>query len=123
MPDLSHVMGNDLSLSATGDLATVDGTTFGEQRVLRRLLTNPQDYIFHPMYGAGLPNFVGQPADILRIKAVTRAQMFYEAAVARDPAPKIDVSVDPGTGTVIENIQYADAPSQQPVVLSFNLTG
>jgi phage baseplate assembly protein W len=120
MPDLFHEFGSDLVLSSTGDVATVDGTLLGQQRVLRRLLTNPGDYIWQLEYGAGLPNFVGQPANKARIEAVTRAQMYHEAAVARNPAPLVTVSVQP-TGVVTENIVYADAPTGLQQVLQFNL--
>ena len=76
MSDLNHFYGGDLSLSATGDILKVDGSTQGQQRVLRRLLTNPAlmdssgkvtvvgDYIWHPTYGAGLPRMVGDTVDI-----------------------------------------------------------
>ena len=46
MPDLAHQFGADLVAGATGDLAVVDGPALGRQRVLRRLLTNPGDYIW-----------------------------------------------------------------------------
>lgn len=54
MPDLSHQWGSDLLIGPTGDLATASGTELGQQRVLRRLLTNASDYIWHLGYGAGL---------------------------------------------------------------------
>ena len=54
MPDINHLWGNDLAFSATGDLATADVPTLTQQRVLRRLLTNPGDYIWELDYGAGL---------------------------------------------------------------------
>ena len=55
--DFDQLWGDDLTLTATGQVALVDGTPKGEQRVLRRLLTNPGDYIWHPEYGAGLPRW------------------------------------------------------------------
>lgn len=120
MPDIAHQFGNDLTLSPTGDLATSDGTQLGQERVLRRLLTNPQEYLWHLEYGAGLPGFVGQPANIARIRAVTRTQMYRESVVARTPASQISVKVN-ANGTVTMNIIYADAPTQQNVTLTFNL--
>ena len=51
-----------LRAGAAGDLAPAAGTLRGQQRVLRRLLTNPGDYIWQPGYGAGLGQFVGKPA-------------------------------------------------------------
>src|SRR5581483_995049 len=53
--DVFHYWGNDVSLSNTQDLLLVSGTVMGQQRVLRRLLTNPGDYLFDPNYGGGLP--------------------------------------------------------------------
>ena len=122
MADLYHYMGGDLSVSATGDLALADGTTLGEQRVLRRLLTVPGAYIWQLPYGAGLPRFVGLPVNPARIAAVTKSQMFRERAVARSPMPVIGVNAQP-TGVVTLNIQYVDAPSQTPATLNFNING
>ena len=59
MADIQHTFGNDLTLSATGDIAIVDGTQRGQERVLRRLLTNPGDYIWLLNYGAILRRMVG----------------------------------------------------------------
>lgn len=63
MQDLAHYFGNDLSVSAAGDLLAVDGDTKTQQRILRRLLTNPGDMMFHPDYGAGLGQWVGKLFD------------------------------------------------------------
>jgi hypothetical protein len=69
LSDLNHYIGNDLTASNTGDLQPVDTTVRGQQRVLRRLLTNPGDYIFHPNYGAGLPQWIGRTADLAEMRA------------------------------------------------------
>ncbi len=120
MPDLSHLYGADLALDATGDLATVDATALGQQRVLRRLLTNPGDYLWNPAYGAGLGQFVGQPANAARIRSVIRSQIFQEAAVARTPEPTIDVAVAPN-GAVTVAILYADATTGASQSLTFTV--
>ena len=122
MADLALVFGADLAPGATGDLAVVRGSECGRQRVLRRLLTNPGDYIWQPTYGAGLGRFVGQPVSAAQIKAVVRGQIFKEAAVARNPEPVIDVAVDP-TGVASVSIQYADAQTGDPQLLSFQVGG
>ncbi len=131
MKDLYQYWGGDVASSATGDLLAVDGTVAGQQRLLRRLLTNPAeydaagnqtqppDYIFHPDYGAGLPRWVGKNVDIPKIRALIRGQIFLETAVARSPAPQIDV-VEISSGVSV-SIRYADAQSRQPVFLSFNV--
>lgn len=106
--DLNLTMGGDLVLSPTGDIGTVSGTTRGEQRVLRRLLTNPGDYIFHLDYGGGLAAMIGMPADALFISGIIRGQMSKEAVVTQSPAPSITVQVDTA-GDVTANILYQDA--------------
>jgi hypothetical protein len=123
LADLDQYIGADLAVSATGDLATVADTKRGQQRVVRRLLTNPGDYIFHPEYGAGLPRYVGSTADVAKIRALISGQMQLEEAVARSPAPVVDVKpipVSDGGGFAV-SIRYVDAPSGEPVTLSFNV--
>ena len=83
MPDLSHTFGGDVQVSANGDLLTASSLNLSQQRILRRLMTNPGDYIWQPSYGAGLAQFVGSPASAAQIRAVVRSQIFKEAAVAR----------------------------------------
>jgi phage baseplate assembly protein W len=123
MPDISHQWGSDLSVGPTGDLACVSDAQLGQQRVLRRLLTSPGDYIWHPEYGAGLARFIGQPGNALQIRAVIRSQVFKEACVARSPEPVIDVQISPGgaAGTVYVHIRYVDAPTNQTQILSFSV--
>ncbi len=125
MADASHQWGSDLAIGATGDIGTADGPLLGQQRVLRRLLTNPGDYIWQLDYGAGLARFIGQPVNPLQIRAVIRSQIFKEAAVARVPEPLIDVQVAPGgaSGTVYVYIRYVDAETSQTQVLSFTVSG
>jgi phage baseplate assembly protein W len=118
MPDVSQQYGADLTLAAGGDLATADGDSLGRQRVLRRLLTNSGDYLWNPGYGAGLGQFVGQPANAARVRSVVRSQIFQEAAVARSPEPTVDVSVD-SNGAAICSVSYADAATGVTQALTF----
>ncbi len=124
MSDISHLWGADLSIGPTGDLAVVAAAALGQQRVLRRLLTNPGDYIWDLGYGAGLSQFVGQPANALQIRAVIRSQIFKEAVVARTPEPVIDVQIAPAgaAGIVYVHVRYVDAPSGQTQILSFSVS-
>jgi hypothetical protein len=124
MADIAHQWGSDLEIGPTGDLAIVIGSTLGQQRVLRRLLTNPLDYIWHPAYGAGLAGCVGQPANILQIRAKIRSQIFKEPAVAQNPEPTIDVTLNPGgaSGDVYVHIVYVDAQTGQTQVLTFSVS-
>jgi phage baseplate assembly protein W len=122
--DVSHQWGSDLVIGSTGDIATVAGPLLGQQRVLRRLLTNPGDYIWQLDYGAGLARFIGQPINPLQIRAVIRSQIFKEATVARQPEPLIDVQDAPGgaSGTVYVYVRYVDAESSQTQVISFSVS-
>jgi phage baseplate assembly protein W len=122
MPDLSHVWSADLSIGPTGDLALASGPVLGQQRVLRRLLTNPGDYIWQLDYGAGLGQFVGQPAAVAAIRGVIRSQIFKEAAVARSPEPVVDVQFD-ASGVIYVHIRYVDANTGETQVLNFPVTG
>ena len=121
MPDLFHQWSSDLTTGPTGDLATAAGPVLGQQRLLRRLLTSPGEYIWQPDYGAGLAQFIGDPGDVLRIRAVVRSQMSKEPVVARTPEPVVEVQFSPaGTpGSVYVHIRYVDAPSGQTQILSF----
>jgi hypothetical protein len=128
--DIDHFWGSDTAASATADLGTVEGTSRGQQRVLRRLLTNPRavlpdgtvlpaDYPFHPEYGAGLPRYVGLAVDPAQIVALIRGQILLEDSVARIPAPVISVS--PFIGGLSVAIRYTDAATSTPATLSFNV--
>ena len=118
MPDIAHLWGNDLSFSATGDLAMVDIPNLTEQRVLRRLLTSAGDYIWALDYGAGLANFVGVPGAANAIGAAIRGQIFKEPAVAQSPAPVIELQSDPA-GALYVLIRYADAATGATQTLAF----
>jgi len=120
VPDVSHVFGNDLQASANGDLLTSDSVQLSQEMVLRRLLTNPGDYIWHPDYGAGLPAMIGKPIDVATVTSIIQAQMFLAASVVRSPPPDITVSSIPN-GMFVE-IEYIEADSQQPATLSFPVT-
>ena len=108
MADAWHQFGADLAIGPTGDIACAEGAVLGQQRLLRRLLTSPGDYLWALDYGAGLARFVGQTMDAARIEAVIRGQIVKEAAVARRPEPVIEVSGD-AAGRVYVQIRYADA--------------
>ena len=118
MTDVDHFWGNDLSLSSTGDLATVDVPAVTQQRVLRRLLTNPGDDIWALDYGAGLGSFVGRPGAAQAVQATIHGQIFKEAAVAHTPEPVIDLQPDP-TGTLYVQVRYADAQTGTTQTLTF----
>lgn len=108
MADLYHWSGSDLQVGPTGDLATVDEPMLTQQRLVRRLLTNPGANIWHLEYGAGLGQMIGRPANPQRIRAIIRAQVLQEATVAPVPPPRITVDVQTD-GTVTATITYTNA--------------
>jgi len=128
--DISHFYGSDLSISPSGDLLLADPSTTGTQRVYRRLLTNPAlsdpagnpaasaDYTWHPTYGAGVPRKVGSPGNVPATKALIKGQMLLEQAVARNPAPRIDLTQT--QNLVSATIQYTDANTASPQFVSFD---
>lgn len=118
MQDAAQLWGGDLAAGSTGDIGLAAGTALGQQRVLRRLLTNPGDYIWQADYGAGLGQFVGMPANVPGIRAVIRGQIFKEATVARTPEPVIDVQGSQD-GSIYVDIRYVDAASSGTQTLSF----
>ena len=120
MPDVAHQYGNDLVVSANGDLLTADSVNLSQQFVLRRLLTNAGDYIWQPTYGAGLPQKIGDPFDVSTINAIVTGQMYLEASVVRDPPPTIEVDSFPN-GMFVD-IAYTEADSGLPATLSFPVT-
>jgi hypothetical protein len=120
MPDAYHVFSGDLAFSSNGDLQTVDSVTESQQRILRRLLTNPQDYIWQPNYGAGLPATIGQPTDEVAIESLIKTQMYLEASVVQNPQPQVDFSTF--SGGITASIRYIESDSNQPTTLSFSAT-
>lgn len=119
--EIYHQWGSDLMFGPTGDLAVSNGTVQTQQRVLRRLLTDPGEYIWQLDYGAGLAQFVGGPVSPLQIQAVIRSQIFKEAAVSADPEPEIDVLPVIGGSSVAVTISYADADTGESQVLTFSV--
>lgn len=120
LADVAHVWGQDVQLSPTGDLGRVTRADRSRQRVLRRLLTNPGDYIFHPDYGAGLPALVGSNVTAAEVAALVRQQLKLEPSVAQTPEPVISVTLIPN-GIRVQG-SYTALPDQQPVPLSFDVS-
>lgn len=124
--DLSHWFGGDIKLGSAGDLLPIDKEVKGQQRIIRRLLTNPAtpdapaDYIFHPEYGAGLPKKVGTLQDNAKIKALIQSQIALESCVAKFPAPQIVVNSIMGGVSV--RIIYTDSDTKNAQTVSFNVT-
>ena len=86
--------------------------------------TNPGDYIFWLDYGAGLPQYIGQLADIPKITALIRGQILLEDSVAKTPAPVVNVKAINGgvSGGFSVEISYTDASTGEQTSLNFNVS-
>ena len=119
--DINHYFSADVNSSGTGDLSIVDGTTMTEQRLIRRLLTNPGDYTYHPDYGIGAARYVGATvADLNALKALILSQVLQEPGVSAVPAPVVTLESNNTTLTCV--IQYVDSTGATQVV-SFSTEG
>lgn len=118
--DLYHYMGGDLDASPAGDLKPATLMERNKQRILRRLLTNPGDNLFHPDYGAGLGQKVGDHVNIGEWTALIKGQMLLEECVAASPAPSVTVSTITDGASV--TVGYTDAQSGDAISLSFDVT-
>lgn len=120
--EVSNWFGNDLTASDTGDLDTVMKVTRSRQRVFRRLMTNPGNYLSHSDYGGGLPQQIGLNTESAKIKARIKNQMKLEASVnhSSDYAPT--VSLTQNQNMISASISYYTATAPDPAVLSFKLS-
>jgi hypothetical protein len=121
MADLSLEWEDDFGVDATGDLLVVDGDDEVRQRLERRLFTAVNGYVWHPGYGAGLPQKIGSVLSVEEIRSVVTSQLALEASVAPSPPAQITVSADlnqPDLTTI--GILYWDA--QTGVSVSFSIT-
>lgn len=119
MADLFLEWQGDFEPDATGDLLLVDGDDEVRQRLQRRLFTAANGYVWHPEYGAGLPQKVGSVLSIAEIKSICTAQLALEASVAPSPPAQLTVTGQPG-GLVVIGIVYWDAKTG--VTVSFTIT-
>ena len=123
MPDLSQEWSSDLALGPTGGLALTSEADLTRQRLLRRLLTNPGDYHWHPDYGAGLGRFVGSPVVPAAIQGLVQSQALAEPTVAS--VLGVNVVAD-GLGAVGCTVRYtvaSDPTTPQILGLSVSADG
>lgn len=121
MTDASLEWHDDFQPDATGDLLLVDGDDEVRQRLERRLFTAVQGYVWHPDYGAGLPQKIGSVLSVEAIRAVCRSQLALEASVAPSPPAVLTVSNPPNAlDAIVIGIQYFDAKTG--VSVSFTIT-
>ncbi len=117
-PDAQQWFGEDLSVSATGDIALIDGIDLSNQRIVRRLMTILGGYCWHNDYGASVPERIGEPFDLSLVTSVIRGQIFLEESVSRNPEPTI--SVQPILNGVFVQISYIDAFTGEQASLQFD---
>jgi hypothetical protein len=84
--------GSDLSVGPTGDINVTPVQENVQQRVVRRLLTNPGAYIWHTDYGAGLGGYVGRPYSPGNIVGAILNQLQLEPLVAATPTPTVQIN-------------------------------
>jgi hypothetical protein len=119
MTDVALEWNSDWEVDSTGDLLLVDGNTEIQQRLSRRLFTAVHGYVWHPKYGAGLPQKIGSLFTPTQIQAICRTQLNLEATVAVSPPAVIVVTEFPG-GAMQIFIQYTATATG--VSVSFTIT-
>lgn len=100
--------GGDLSVGPTGDIGAAPIQIEVKNRIVRRLLTNPGDYIWHSDYGAGLGTYVGQPFTLGVIKGTILRQLQHETLVEINPPPTIQAnqSIAGSVSAISVTVQY-----------------
>ena len=120
MSDLWLEWGGDFVASANGDLLLASGADEARQAISRRLFTAIQGYVFHPEYGAGLPQKIGSTQNTNALTALVRSQIALESAVDQSKPVAVTVRADSNNlGLYTITISYAEAITGQPVELSF----
>ncbi len=113
---------SDFVVSATGGLLLANGLDYANQRIIRRICTAVQGYVWHPEYGAGLPQKIGGLYLVPQIQALVASQIALESSVAPYPTPVITVVESPNTqGIFTVTIVYTVAANGTPATLTFTL--
>jgi len=121
MTDIALEWHDDFQPDATGDLMTVDGDDEVRERLERRLFTAVRGYVWHPSYGAGLPQKIGSVLSVSQINSIVSSQLALEASVAPSPPAQLTVSASPNDPSLITiGILYWDAKTG--VSVSFTIT-
>jgi hypothetical protein len=119
MTDVFLEWNSDFVVSSTGGLLLTNSNDEVRQRLERRLFSAPKSYIWHPEYGAGLPQKIGSTYSASQIQSIVMQQLNLEQSVAPDPPPQLTVTQQPG-GYVTIAIKYFDAKAGTAV--SFTIT-
>lgn len=115
--------GSDIKYDVTNSILTVDGTDKTEQRIMRRLMTNPGDYFWHPKFGVGLPARVGTNLTspiISAMRADCISQIAQTDGVAAFPAPTVAIQ-QTGINEITVTIGYTDSTTNESRVISFTI--
>jgi hypothetical protein len=104
--------GGDLFVGPTGDIGVADASSEIQQRIIRRLLTNSGDYIWHTEYGAGLGLYVGEPYSPGLVEDTILLQLQQEQLVAASPSPTVQIDQNP-----------AQALSSLSITISYQVKG
>lgn len=83
---------SDLTLGSGGDILAAPVEVEINQRVIRRLLTTPGDYVWQPTYGAGLGTFVGAPFFPDVVKDIILSQLGQETLIQSSPTPSVTIA-------------------------------
>ena len=101
--------GGDILLNQNGGIQTASAWDVARQQIERILLNNseviepsgkvvPADYIWHPTFGLGLRQFLGErmiPDLLSQMQAACLQAVLTNPAVAGSPAPIVDITADP----------------------------
>jgi hypothetical protein len=121
MADISLEWNDDFQVDASGDLLVIDGDNEVRQRLERRLFTAVKGYVWHPEYGAGLPQKIGSVLSVEEIRSVVSSQLALEDSVAPSPPAILDVFASPNQRDLITiSITYWD--NKTGVSVSFSIT-
>lgn len=120
--DMALGAGSDVSIlgQVGADFSFIDSRAELIQRIIRRLLTTPGEWLPFPRYGAGLRRYVNEPLTssiAFQIKADCLAQIVEEPDVVTLPAPQVNLQRIPD-GIVVTIQLFTQA--LQPVSFSFN---
>jgi len=117
--DIDHYFSGDIGISIEGDISLANELTTSQQRIIRRVLTNPGDYPSDPTYGAGAGKYVGVATMLLgSLKSLIAGQVLREPSVSPVPTPTVLLKSD---STVLHiTIKYVDTLSQSTQTLIFD---
>lgn len=122
MFDISWQYGEDIQTTIQGDFQPVGGIAQTNQRVAKRLLTNPGAVLHHPDYGVGLPKWIGSALSEQRyrsLEADIRQALGLEASVAKTPRPTINFQLSTDQSLIGISITYYNVVEQKTAIIEF----